>query len=671
MAETNNAGMINALKESQKEGARVIKDELKDQFKPFTDQLLAPLTEMKAGINSLPGVGVTKKLFSAVSTPIKNAFAADTKKNIEDQKAENEKDRKDTLLENLFIDIRDGIYAISENLLEGLKNVGKGGLYGLGLLAGLVAAPFALLTSFFTQLGKELAVLKKAGQFIFIKPVKAIADFFTNLGTKFKNAKVVGYFDDVVKGVKGFFTSVVNTMKLSPPKGGWLLGIDDAIKGKFTNISNTIKNSKTVAVFDDVVLKTKGYFTRVGDAIKAVKVGGLERLNNIGTSLANTGKAIKDFFAPVTKLITGTAGGPGGQGATKGLIGHVKSAFNPIKKAIGYVKSTAAIVDPFMAGVQPVVNFAKGVGTALGKIFLPLTILMGVYDAITGFMAGYKDKEGNTGDKIFAGIKEGLAKVIENLIGLPLDLLKSGLTWLIKTFFGESVVTKALEEFSFKETIGDMVRLPFDLIKGAYNWIKTLFTDPAAALEELWTGLVGDGGLIDLLFTPIDKALKWVMGVFGFSVPLDENGKEYSIMGIIKDALTGFVNFFKELFSIDVKSVLKSIPGGGLLLKLFEDDSLDEKIADAEANLASIQADVDSDGIFETEGNRQKNLRELEEAQRELEELRAQKAQQTIINNIDNSTNNSGNTNQTTLSSTQLVDGAAMDGTQMNPAGAR
>ena len=667
MAETNNAGMINALKESQKEGARVIKEELKDQFKPFTDQLLAPLTQMKAGIESLPGVGVTKELFSAVSTPIKNAFAADTKKNIEDQKEENQKERRDTLLENLFTDIRDGIYAISENLLEGLKNVGKGGLYGLGLLAGLIAAPFALLTSFFTQLAKELAVLKKAGQFIFVKPIKAIADFFTNLGTKFKNSKVVGYFDDIVKSVKTFFTNVGTNVKNSKVVG-YFDDVVKGVKGFFTTIGTNISNSKVATYFDDVVLKTKGYFTRVGDAIKAIKVGGLERLNNIGTSLANTGKAIKDFFAPVTKLITGSAGaGPQGAGATKGIVGFIKGIFNPIKKAIGYVKSTAAIVDPFMAGVQPVVNFAKGVGTFLGKIFLPLTILMSAYDAITGFMKGYADEEGNIGDKIFSGIKEGLAKVIENLIGLPLDLLKSGLTWLIKTFFGESEVTKTLESFSFKETIGDLVRLPFDLIKGAYNWIKTLFTDPAEALEQLWTGLVGDGGLIDLLFTPIDKALKWVMGVFGFSVPLDENGKEYSIMGIIKDALTGFVNFFKELFSIDVKSVLKSIPGGGLLLKLFEDDTIDEKIADAEANLASIQADVDSDGIFETEGNRQKNLRELEEAQRELEELRAQKAQQTIINNIDNSTNNSGNTNQTTLSSTQLVDGAAMDGTQLSP----
>ena len=68
MAETNNAGMINALKESNKQAAGVIKDELKDQFKPFTDQLLAPLNNIKSGISALPGVGVTKKLLASVES---------------------------------------------------------------------------------------------------------------------------------------------------------------------------------------------------------------------------------------------------------------------------------------------------------------------------------------------------------------------------------------------------------------------------------------------------------------------------------------------------------------------------------------------------------------------------------------------------------------------------
>ena len=660
MAE-NNQGVINALKESNKAGAAVIKDELKDQFKPFTDQLLAPLNAMKAGISSLPGVGVTKKLFSAVSAPLKNAFVADSKEKVENAKEVNKKDRKDTLLENLFMDIRDGIYGISENLLAGLAGLKDKGLGALGILAGLVAAPFALLTSFFTQLGKELAVLKKAGSFIFVKPVKAIADFFTNLGTKFKNSKVVTYFDDIVKSVKTFFTTVGTNIKNSKVVGYF----DDALKGVktfFSTLSTNIGNSKVVGYFDDVVLKTKGYFSTVSTSISNMKVGAIGIVDDIALKMSSMGQSITKFLQPVKNLIMGSGGGPAGAGGSKGIVGFVKGLFSPIRTVIDGVKSSSALVQPFMAGFQPVINFAKTVGTVLGKFFLPITILMGVYDSITGFMSGYSDTEGNTGEKIFAGVKEGLAKVVTNLIGLPLDLLKKGLTYLITFFFGESVVTKSLEAFSFADTIGKMVRLPFDMIKKAYEWVKTLFVDPKAALVELWNGLVGEGGLIDLLFTPIDKALKWVMGVFGFSVPLDENGKEYSIMGIIKNALFGIVDFFKSLLDIDVKGVLKSIPGGGFLLSLFEDDTVDEKIADAQAKIKSIQADVNKDGFFETEGNKQKNIQELAEAQRELEELKAQKQQQTIINNYNNSDNRKSE--QTVqIQNHQLQDANGMAGT--------
>ena len=294
MAE-NNQGVINALKESNKAGAAVIKDELKDQFKPFTDQLLAPLNAMKAGISSLPGVGVTKKLFSAVSAPLKNAFVADSKENVESAKKENEKDRKDTLLENLFMDIRDGIYGISENLLEGLKNIGKGGLKGFGILAGIVAAPFVAIKSFFTQLGKELAVLKKAGQFIFIEPFNAIKTFFTNLGTKFTNSKVVTYFDDVVKSVKTFFTTVGTNIKNSKVVGYF----DDALKGVktfFSTLSTNIGNSKVVGYFDDVVLKTKGYFSTVSTSISNMKVGAIGIVDDIALKLSSIGKSISTYF---------------------------------------------------------------------------------------------------------------------------------------------------------------------------------------------------------------------------------------------------------------------------------------------------------------------------------------------------------------------------------------
>ncbi len=659
MAE-NNQGVINALKESNKAAAGVIKEELKDQFKPFADQITAPLNQMKAGINSLPGVSITKKLFSAVSKPLKDSFNADKNTSAKEVEANNAATRDAEANQTLMEDIRDGILGIQDGLIKGLANLKDKGLMGLGILAGLVAAPFVALTSFFTQLGKELAMLKKAGEFIFLKPFNAIKSFFTNLGTKFTNSKAVTYFDDVVKSVKTFFTTVGTNIKNSKVVGYF----DDALKGVktfFSTLSTNIGNSKVVGYFDDVVLKTKGYFSTVSTSISNMKVGAISIVDDIALKMSSVGQSITKFLQPVKNLIMGSGGGPAGAGGSKGIVGFVKGLFSPIRTVIDGVKSSSALVQPFMAGFQPVINFAKTVGTVLGKFFLPITILMGVYDSITGFMSGYSDTEGNTGEKIFAGVKEGLAKVVTNLIGLPLDLLKKGLTYLITFFFGESVVTKSLEAFSFADTIGKMVRLPFDMIKKAYEWVKTLFVDPKTALVKLWNGLVGEGGLIDLLFTPIDKALKWVMGVFGFSIPLDKDGKEYSIMGIIKNALFGIVDFFKSLLDIDVKGVLKSIPGGGFLLSLFEDDTVDEKIADAQAKIKSIQADVDSDGFFETEGNKEKNLQQLAEAQKELEELKAQKQQQTVINNYNN-VDNSTKTSSQTLTSLPITDQAAMSG---------
>ena len=81
-----NQGIINAIKESNKNAAIVIKDELKDQLAPFTAQIVAPLNQIKAGINALPGVALSKKLFSAVTSPLKGMFCNDKNAAIEDKK---------------------------------------------------------------------------------------------------------------------------------------------------------------------------------------------------------------------------------------------------------------------------------------------------------------------------------------------------------------------------------------------------------------------------------------------------------------------------------------------------------------------------------------------------------------------------------------------------------
>ena len=218
-----NPGVINALKESQKEGARVIKDELKDQFKPFTDQLLAPLNNIKAGISALPGVGVTKKLFTAVSTPLKNAFAADSKANIDEQKAKNEEDRQTEKETVLFEDIRDGIFAMKDGLLGMLKTAVDNPI--AGILAGIGIGAITLIGSFFTQLAREVKFLDRLLKGGLSKAFSPIKTFFSSLGGKFKATKLG-------KSIDTFIDTVKNLFKIGDLKGFQKLALFEALQNR-------------------------------------------------------------------------------------------------------------------------------------------------------------------------------------------------------------------------------------------------------------------------------------------------------------------------------------------------------------------------------------------------------------------------------------------------------
>jgi hypothetical protein len=84
------------------------------------------------------------------------------------------------------------------------------------------------------------------------------------------------------------------------------------------------------------------------------------------------------------------------------------------------------------------------------------------------------------------------------------------------------------------------------MLSDAIDWIGTLFTDPVKALTDLWTGLVGDGGLIDIIFGPIDKGIAWVKGLFGWST---EGQEEFSIATFIKGIFTSVKDWFVGLFA--------------------------------------------------------------------------------------------------------------------------
>ena len=108
---------------------------------------------------------------------------------------------------------------------------------------------------------------------------------------------------------------------------------------------------------------------------------------------------------------------------------------------------------------------------------------------------------------------------------------------------------------------------------------------------------------------------------------------------LVAGAIRKIADFFLSLLDIDVTSIVKSIPGGETLLSLFADDTQAERIAKLQEEIADKQKDIDSDGVFETEGNRRRDIEEMAELQKELADLKAQQGSGTVIvNNTDAST---------------------------------
>ena len=328
------------------------------------------------------------------------------------------------------------------NMLKSfLGAAAKGGGLGLGVLAGLIAAPVIIIVEFFKSLGGELKALNKFTGGRLAKIFKPFIRFFDAIA------------DITTKGGTGRFLKA-DTIK---------------IFGRFTNTITKVVGS----------------------------------VRNVFLRVINFGKRIVSVFSKFSKF------------------------------AGGFSKTFSGIT-----------KFAKIFGSILGKIFLPITFIMGIWDLVTGALAGFKESDNETlVAKFVDGIGGGLAKLLSNIVGFPLNLLKSGIAW-IGTKFGLDM--SGLKDLDFVKIISDMVKYPFNLISDAVDWIGTLFTDPAAALTKLWTALVGEGGLIDIIFGPIDKGIAWVKGLFGWST---EGQEEFSIATFIKGIFKSVKDWFVGLFA--------------------------------------------------------------------------------------------------------------------------
>lgn len=462
-----NQGVINAIKEANKNTAVTIKDELKDQFKPFADQITAPLNQMKAGVEALPGFAITKKLFSGITTPLKNAFNFDKQQAAEDDRGkskqeaidnQNERDKESNM--TLMEDIRDGIIGIRTGLLEGLAGLKDKGLLGLGILAGLVAAPFIAIAAFFSQLMAEVRALDKITKGGIGRFFRPITNFFQNIRTSFSN--VMARLKDTKIGriVDSFIDSVKGLFRFGDVKGFGKLTLFEDLQKTFGRLTRPLLT---------IIERGKLLF----NSIRAGVTAGFAPIAKFAATL---GRTLGKIFLPVTVLFTvidfvkgfmagyksdGIIGGitEGIIGAIDGLVGGlirlVTGGIAWILEKLGLDRFAEALTTNVNTAIMGAYEIFR---STVDVIMFPFKL---IWEMIKGIFGGETDFGG-----LFAGLGTRVLAIFEGLIDIitaPFNMIYG----LIQDIF--SFVGFELPDFDLGEFVKGVFNDIIEFFKGLLN----------------------------------------------------------------------------------------------------------------------------------------------------------------------------------------------------------
>ena len=133
------------------------------------------------------------------------------------------------------------------------------------------------------------------------------------------------------------------------------------------------------------------------------------------------------------------------------------------------------------------------------------------------------------------------------------------------------------------------------------------------------------------------------------------------------DAVKGIFNWFKGLLDIDINKIVDSIPGASTVLKALGimEKSEEEKLAEKQQKIKDLQAQIETGSLMSVGFSDKDEREELAQLQKELNEMKAKQGGTTVINNYDNR-DQSTSSSSATVTSTAMVDGAAVTGSQMN-----
>lgn len=357
-----------------------------------------------------------------------------------------------------------------------------------GLLGGLAALfgggllkRFAVLAAGATALAASIGVTIGLIQ----GQIIAIKTFFKAFAPG-----LIKLFDDFKSNLSTRLTSI---------RTGLFKAFDDFrinLSAKFASIT-----AGFVKLFDNFAGSMKGMFS---------SGSGSSSLPKVFVAIQTALKTLIEPFSEALKTIRGLSSSSGSPSRIATIFGQISGWLGDLGKQIGKI------------------------GSVVGKIFAPIAIIMTVFDTIKGAIAGYA--EGG----ILGAFEGAITGFFTSLIAAPLDLLKNVVSWVAGAF-GFDRVAEVLDSFSFADLFKQIIGSLFNAVSSAVSVVTDLFTFG----EEDMTLLGALGKLTDLVYAPVNMAINFVRGMFGF----EETEEPFKLQDWISEQFNSIIDSIKEMFS--------------------------------------------------------------------------------------------------------------------------
>ena len=350
--------------------------------------------------------------------------------------------------------------------------------------------------------------------------------------------------------------------------------------------------------FSGGIAALRVWWMMIGERLKKTKFGRMitKGLRAIRTFFGGSGAiwkimvALINFFGPKSTM---------GKFSTRILEfilrmkARIKSFFKPF---INLMKTLGGLGK--FAGLDKIMKFLKGIMKVFGKLFLPISLLMGAWAAISGGLDEAAEESGGFPQKILSFISGALKGLLDFFIFDLAELIQDGIKWAIGWFMG---LFGFSEEEIESATDWDLVGMVKDALFGAIDFVRDIFRFEDTSLKGIFTSL------IDIVTAPIGLVINFIGNLFGFTEP-DE---PFSLGKFITDTIASIWESIKELMN-PAKLLSKLNP--------FSDDEAPSK-EELKKEIAELERDVADDSWHETKGERKKDKEELEKLKARLAKM--------------------------------------------------